>query len=83
MRYFSKLDVLEKGRKSGLGKALLETAMEAGRSVGAKRMHLAVNKSNVRAIEFYEHMGLVKESSNFGEIGDGFYYDDYRMGREL
>ncbi len=83
MLYVSKLYVLANGRKSGLGKLMLEAAMDAGRAAGAKRMHLSVNKSNVRAIEFYEHMGLVKESSNYGEIGDGFYYDDYRMGREL
>ncbi len=81
--YVSKLYVLAEGRKSGIGKLMLEAAMDAGRAVGAKRMHLSVNKSNVRAIEFYEHMGLVKESSYYGEVGDGFYYDDYRMGCDL
>ncbi len=81
--FISKLYVLADGRKSGLGKALMEAAMDAGRAVGAKRMYLSVNKSNIRAIEFYEHMGLVKESASYGEVGDGFYYDDYRMGREL
>ncbi len=62
---------------------LLESAMDAGRAAGAERMSLSVNKSNAKAISFYEHMGLAKESSCYCEIGDGFYRDDYTMGRRL
>ena len=79
----SKLYVLPKAQDSGLGKMLLESAMDAGRAAGAERMSLSVNKSNAKAISFYEHMGLAKESSCYCEIGDGFYRDDYTMGRRL
>ena len=81
--YVSKLYVLSDARKDGLGKLLLDSAMDAGRAVGARRMHLFVNKGNAAAIGFYEHMGLSRQASVFEEIGDGFYRDDYRMGRDL
>lgn len=79
----SKLYVLASARKHGIGRLFLESAMDAGRAAGAKRMHLSVNKNNARAISFYESMGLSKESETYEEIGDGFYRDDYMMGRDL
>ncbi len=81
--FVSKLYVLASARKRGIGKALLESAMDVGRAAGAKRLRLSVNKNNARAISFYEGMGLSKESENFEEIGDGFYCDDYVMGCDL
>ena len=81
--FVSKLYVSAAARGKGYGRLLLETAFEAGRSVGADRMELTVNRNNLDAIRFYEGMGLRKLREQVTDIGGGFVMDDYRMGREL
>jgi ribosomal-protein-alanine N-acetyltransferase len=46
-------------RRQGTGTALLEQALEWGKSVGAERVILDVRASNVAAIRFYELHGFV------------------------
>ncbi len=46
-------------------------------------MELNVNRDNVRAWQFYEHMGMHKASRGDFHIGNGFYMTDYIMAMEV
>ncbi len=81
--FVSKIYVMAQHRKEGIGKALLQMAFEAGKAAGADRMHLTVNKNNSKAIAFYESMGLKKISESKTDIGEGFFMDDFIMGRGI
>ena len=46
-------------------------------------MELNVNRDNVKAWRFYEHMGMHKASQGDFHIGNGFYMTDYIMAMEI
>lgn len=46
------------------------------------RMELNVNRHN-KALHFYEHMGMYKVREGDFPIGNGFYMNDYIMGKEI
>ncbi len=62
--------VLPEKRRLGLGKALLEKAIELTRKGGTEKILLEVRKSNQTARAFYEKMG-------FWEIGLRPYFYDF------
>lgn len=46
-------------------------------------MELNVNRDNVKAVAFYEHMGMHKASRGDFHIGHGYYMTDYIMAMEI
>ena len=48
-------------RGAGVGRLLMETAIDWGRAVGLSRLHLGVFSSNHRAISLYRSVGFVED----------------------
>lgn len=48
-------------RGAGVGRLLMETAIDWGRAVGLSRLHLGVFSSNDRAIALYRSLGFVDD----------------------
>ncbi|MDO5726137.1 MAG: GNAT family N-acetyltransferase [Tissierellia bacterium] len=64
------LYALDKFWGKGIGKKLLDTALEHGKTKGFKRAGLWVLDKNERAIKFYENYGMKKINDKiFSEIG--------------
>ena len=55
------LYVDESARGAGLGRALVNVAIEHARERGCRRMELDVNEQNTAAIAFYESLGFTTE----------------------
>jgi ribosomal protein S18 acetylase RimI-like enzyme len=55
------LFVHEQARREGLGRALVEAAVERATERGCRRMELDVNEENSAAIAFYESLGFTTE----------------------
>ena len=53
--------VLEKYRKSGYGKMLIDKALEIGRELGCDRIEFNCWMFNTNAIEAYDHMGFKRQ----------------------
>ncbi|MEM3245866.1 MAG: GNAT family N-acetyltransferase [Candidatus Micrarchaeaceae archaeon] len=56
--YFEEVYVDEKHRASGIGKALIEHAIDEIRSMGIKTIYLAVGAHMKDSQEFYKHIGF-------------------------
>ena len=74
--------VLEEHRRRGIGRALMETALEALRETyKCRECYLEVRISNNESVSFYEGLGFKKLRTN------QFYYRDgeaaYTMGKSL
>jgi len=67
----------------GLGTVLLRHCEHAAAQLGARRLILAVNKNNPKAIAAYQRNGFVIADSVRVDIGGGFVMDDYVMAKEL
>lgn len=52
------IDLLERARGLGLGRALVETQIVALMARGVRGLHLDVAGDNANAIDFYEHLGF-------------------------
>ena len=55
------LFVDETARRTGLGRALVEAAVDHARARGCRRMELDVNERNTTAIAFYRGVGFTTE----------------------
>jgi ribosomal protein S18 acetylase RimI-like enzyme len=55
------LYVDESARGTGLGRALVEAAVERAAARGCRRMELDVNEQNTAALAFYEQVGFTTE----------------------
>lgn len=78
-----KLYLLPELQGRGLGSLLLEHCAAEARRLGARRLILAVNKHNARAIAAYQRNGFAIAESVINDIGGGFVMDDYIMARDL
>jgi diamine N-acetyltransferase len=67
----------------GLGSALLRHCETEARRFGARRLILAVNKRNTRAIAAYQRNGFAVAESVVTDFGRGFVMDDFIMGKDL
>ena len=55
------LFVREEVRRTGLGRALVDAAVERARARGCKRIELDVNEEDPRALGFYQALGFTLE----------------------
>ncbi|MGP1718041.1 MAG: N-acetyltransferase family protein [Methylophilus sp.] len=55
------IGIIETHRNQGLGKRLIQTALDAAKNKGLSRIQLTVREHNYRAIRLYERFGFVKE----------------------
>lgn len=75
--YISKIYLKAETRGKGLGKFLLNRAVELAKQNDKKSIYLNVNKYNSDSIAFYERNGFVKMDEGVFEIGNGFVMDDF------
>jgi RimJ/RimL family protein N-acetyltransferase len=67
-------------RGQGIGRLLIEAALDAARAIGLTRVALRVNASNLRAIRLYEAVGFEREGVLRDAIFlDGQYQDIFMM----
>ncbi len=78
-----KLYVHPKWHGNGFGALLLQHCERQSRDAGARRLVLAVNKRNSKAIGFYQRHGFAIARSIIEDIGGGFFMDDYVMEKNL
>lgn len=83
--HLQKIYVLPERQGQGLGAALLHAAEAQMRQMAGSspvRYELNVNRNNP-ALHFYEHEGLHKVREGDFPIGNGFYMNDFIMGKEV
>jgi ribosomal protein S18 acetylase RimI-like enzyme len=78
-----KLYVVPEVHGRGLGKRLLNHCETEMVQIGARRLILAVNKRNAKAIAFYQRNGFAVIESVVNDIGGGYVMDDFIMAKEL
>lgn len=66
----------------GLGKALLEKAIEIGKELDVATINLNVNRFNA-AVDFYKSQGFQVVKEEDIDIGRGYLMEDYVMVREI
>jgi ribosomal protein S18 acetylase RimI-like enzyme len=67
----------------GLGSLLLRHCEREISKLGSRRLLLAVNKTNSKAIAAYKRNGFTVIESKVVDIGRGFVMDDYVMAKSL
>ena len=67
----------------GYGSLLLQHCERAVRELGARRLILAVNKRNTKAVTAYQRNGFTIAESVVTQIGDGYVMDDYIMAKDF
>jgi diamine N-acetyltransferase len=78
-----KLYLLPELHARGLGSRLLQHCESEARRSGTRRLQLAVNKRNVRAVACYQRNGFAVGESVVTDFGGGFVMDDFIMVKEL
>ena len=78
-----KLYLLPEYHGRRLGSLLLQHCESEARRLGARRLILAVNKRNSRALAAYQRNGFVIFESVTNDIGGGFVMDDFLMAKEF
>jgi ribosomal protein S18 acetylase RimI-like enzyme len=71
--YLAELYVVPDRRGNGLGRALMETAIEVARGEGADFMDLGTSEDDVAARALYESLGFVNREGPEGPIT--YYYE--------
>lgn len=77
-----KLYVLPGLQKKGIGKALLESVVDAVSAIDGKKLQLNVNRDN-KARHFYEKHGFNIIGEEDIDIGSGYFMNDYVMERDI
>ena len=71
------LGVIREFRGKGVGKRLLNTALQAARERGLSRIELTVREQNAIAIQLYESVGFVKEGLHIKAVKINGQYENY------
>ena len=77
-----KLYVLPGLQGKGVGRALVDMVEEEVRTQHGAHLILNVNKQN-KAINFYESLGFTIEKEEVIDIGNGYFMDDYVLGKDV
>lgn len=82
--HFQKIYVVPEAHGKGVGKALVEKGLDYIREVQPEpaRVELNVNRRN-KALGFYKRMGFEIVAEGDFSIGNGYYMNDYIMGRDV
>jgi GNAT superfamily N-acetyltransferase len=75
--------LLPEAHGRGYGSRLLQHCERQARGLGARRLVLAVNKHNSKAVTAYRRNGFVVAESVITDFGEGFVMDDYIMAKDL
>ncbi|HHV86697.1 MAG TPA: GNAT family N-acetyltransferase [Petrimonas sp.] len=78
-----KIYILPDMQKRGIGKQLLNTAINEARKQSNTAIYLNVNKYNENAIGFYKKSGFFLVKEEVIDIGNGFVMDDYVFEKEI
>lgn len=78
-----KLYALPNQQGKGLGTMLIDYIIDEIKSLGASALHLNVNRYNIKAQKFYEHLGFKVIEEVDVPIGAGFFMNDYVMEKRL
>lgn len=65
-------------QKKGIGKKLLDYAIQEAKNLKMNNVDLFVNRTNP-AVLFYKHLGFTVEEEIDLAIGNGYFMNDYRM----
>ena len=65
-------------QKKGIGKKLLDYAIQEAKNLKMSNVDLFVNRTNP-AVLFYKHLGFTIEEEIDLDIGNGYFMNDYRM----
>jgi len=65
------------------GSLMLQHCEREAHRLGMRRMNLAVNKRNTKAIAAYRRNGFTVAESVITDFGDGFVMDDYIMAKDF
>jgi len=74
--FLNKLYVMPDLQRSGVGRALLDFAIN---EFDIKTLRLQVNRQNYKAINFYFKYGFIIEKVADFDIGDGYQMNDFIM----
>lgn len=77
-----KIYVLPEKQGLGLGKKLLNFAIDFGKKQGMHHLSLQVNRYN-KAVDFYLHAGFEIIDEQDFDIGNGYFMNDYVMQKSL
>lgn len=77
-----KIYVLPEKQGLGLGKKLLNFAIDFGKKQGVNHFTLQVNRFN-KAVNFYKHAGFEIIDEQDFDIGNGYFMNDYVMKKRL
>jgi diamine N-acetyltransferase len=77
-----KLYVQPELQGKGIGKALVEAALDEAFEGGGRKLQLNVNKNN-KTISFYKKLGFVITGEVNLDIGSGYTISDFVMEREI
>ena len=77
--YLSKFYLHKNFRKKGYSSIMMKKVAEECEKRGLGSIFLRVNKKNDDSIEVYEHFGFKKIRADKGDIGHGFFMDDFIM----
>jgi len=78
-----KIYILPDMQKKGIGKLLLNTAINETKMQNESAVYLNVNKYNENAIKFYQKTGFFLAKEEVIDIGNGFIMDDYVFEKEI
>ncbi|MDD3772967.1 MAG: GNAT family N-acetyltransferase [Weeksellaceae bacterium] len=81
--HLSKIYLKSKVQGKGLGKFLIQRAIEIAKLHQKKSIVLNVNKNNVNSILFYEKNAFIKIDEGIFDIGNGFVMDDFIYERNV
>lgn len=77
-----KLYVLPQTQGKGIGKKLIDKAIEIAAGIGMETIRLNVNRFN-NAVSFYQHLGFQIVFEENIDIGNGFLMEDYVLDLEI
>jgi diamine N-acetyltransferase len=78
-----KIYILPQAQGKGVGKSLIQSAIDAARKDKNSHLILNVNKYNLKAIRFYEKLGFYEAARENIPIGNGYLMEDVVMELKL
>jgi ribosomal protein S18 acetylase RimI-like enzyme len=74
--------ILSRFHGSGLGRGLMDAAIDHATAARARRLLLGVYKGNQRALAFYARSGFVRIAERLFQVGDR-HYEDHVLARPI